>query len=113
MVSVLPGPMDEPTFFPGTNGGPSERTREIVDEEVKKIVDECYEAALERLREHRERLESLARELLARETLDEDDAYRAAGFDRKPPAAEQGDDPELDRVAATTRTLDDGGGPGR
>jgi cell division protease FtsH len=95
MVSVLPGPMDEPMFFPGTNGGPSEATREIVDQEVRKIIDECYEAALNRLRENRDRLESLARELLERETLDEADAYRAAGFDRKPPAAELGEPPPL------------------
>ena len=88
LVSVLPGPGDDQVFFPGTNGGPSERTRELVDEEVRRIVDECYESALQKLRENRTRLESLARELLERETLDEEDAYRAAGFDRKPPAAE-------------------------
>ena len=32
LVSVLPGPGDDPMFFPGTNGGPSEATRELVDE---------------------------------------------------------------------------------
>jgi cell division protease FtsH len=100
MVSVLPGPNDEPMFFPGTNGGPSEATREVVDEEVRKIIDECYSSALDRLRENRDRLENLARELLERETLDEMDAYRAAGFDRKPPAAEEGHAPDMDPVAA-------------
>ncbi|HEV2999957.1 MAG TPA: ATP-dependent zinc metalloprotease FtsH [Solirubrobacteraceae bacterium] len=100
LVSVLPGPMDDPTFFPGTNGAPSEATRELVDEEVRKIVDECYAAALHRLRENRDRLEMLARTLLEHETLDEEAAYRAAGFERKPPAAEQGDAPDVDRVAA-------------
>ncbi|MDQ5807266.1 MAG: ATP-dependent zinc metalloprotease FtsH, partial [Actinomycetota bacterium] len=48
LVSVLPGPGDDPVFFPGTNGGPSEATRELVDEEVRKIVDECYSSALHR-----------------------------------------------------------------
>ncbi|HEV2814000.1 MAG TPA: hypothetical protein VGW10_12180, partial [Solirubrobacteraceae bacterium] len=100
LVSVLPGPNDEPMFFPGTNGGPSEATRELVDEEVRKIVDECYESALNRLRENRDRLENLARELLEHETLDEMDAYRAAGFDRKPPAAEVGAEPTLDGSTA-------------
>ncbi|MEA2178617.1 MAG: cell division protease FtsH, partial [Solirubrobacteraceae bacterium] len=69
LVSVLPGPNDEPTFFPGTNGGPSEATRELIDQEVRKIVDDCYVAALEKVRENRERIESLARELLDKETL--------------------------------------------
>jgi cell division protease FtsH len=91
LVSVLPGPMDEPTLFPGTNGGPSEATRELVDQEVRRIIDECYRAALEQLREHRDQLESLARALLEHETLDEEDAYKAAGFDRRPPALDEGD----------------------
>jgi cell division protease FtsH len=91
--------MDDQQFFPGTNGGPSERTREIVDEEVRRIVDECYQAAVNELQDNRERLEALTRALLEHETLDEDDAYRAAGFDRRPKALESGDDPDIDRVA--------------
>jgi cell division protease FtsH len=86
-VSVLPGPGDDPVLFPGTAGGPSEETREIVDAEVRTIVEECYERALRLLTEHRDRLESLTKALLEHETLDEHDAYRAAGFDRTPPAA--------------------------
>jgi cell division protease FtsH len=104
MVSVLPGPMDDQMFFPGTNGGPSESTRELVDKEVRRIIDECYQAALERLREHRDQLESLTKALLEQETLDEDDAYRAAGFDRKPPAMDEGGTPELDGVHAADVT---------
>jgi cell division protease FtsH len=101
LVSVLPGPMDDPVFFPGTNGGPSEATRELVDEEVRKIVDECYAAALHRLRENRDRLETLAKTLLEHETLDEEAAYKAAGFERKPAAAEVGaDGADVERVAA-------------
>ena len=33
---------------------------------------------------NRDKLESLTQALLEHETLDEDDAYRAAGFDRDP-----------------------------
>jgi len=44
------------------------------------MVDDCYSDAVRLLREHRDRLEQLANELLARETLDEHDAYRAAGI---------------------------------
>jgi cell division protease FtsH len=107
LVSVLPGPMDEPTFFPGTNGGPSEATRELVDREVRRIVDECYAAAIERLREHRDQLESLSQALLEHETLDEDDAYRAAGFDRRPAELDEGGTPDLDGMKAADITPSD------
>jgi cell division protease FtsH len=92
LVTVLPGPADEPLLFPGTNGGPSEETRQIVDEEVRKIVEDCYDRAVRLLGENRERLDGLAQALLEHETLDEQDAYKAAGFDRKPPAAEIGEE---------------------
>jgi cell division protease FtsH len=85
-VSVLPGPNDEPTLFPGV-ATPSERTRELVDGEARRILDECADAALVQLREHRDQLEALTRALLEHETLDEADAYRIAGIDRAPRAA--------------------------
>jgi cell division protease FtsH len=59
----------------------SESTRELIDTEVRRIVDECYVRAVDSLREHRGQLETLARELLERETLDEAAAYEAAGFE--------------------------------
>jgi cell division protease FtsH len=95
LVSVLPGPGDDAMFFPGTAGTTSEATREIVDREVRRIVEECYRLALEKLRDNREKLESLTKELLDKETLDEEDAYRAAGFERKPPAADIGGTPDV------------------
>ena len=58
----------------------SERTRQAVDDEVRRIADECHQRALETLRSHREQLDSLARTLLAHETLDEVDAYAAAAL---------------------------------
>jgi cell division protease FtsH len=84
LVSVLPGPNDEQALFPGTGSGPSEETRQIVDAEVRRIVDECYVRAVARLRENRERLERLAQALLEHETLDERDAYETAGFPPPP-----------------------------
>jgi hypothetical protein len=42
------------------------------------------------LGENRDRLESLTQALLERETLDEDDALQAAGFDRRPAAVDEG-----------------------
>ena len=85
-VSVLPGPQGEPTLFPGA-GEASDETRELVDAEVRRIVDECYDRALDQLREHRDKLDALAQALLERETLDEADAYRVAGIARRPQGA--------------------------
>jgi cell division protease FtsH len=82
-VSVLPGPDDQPLLFPGTGSGPSPRTQELVDEEVRRIVDGCYADAMRLLTANRERLNALARALLERETLDEDDAYEVAGISRE------------------------------
>ncbi len=81
-VSVLPRPGEEATsFLPGAPRA-SEETLELVDREVRRIVDECYDAALEQLRTNRERLDRLAEALLVHETLDEADAYRIAGVER-------------------------------
>ncbi|MBA2637835.1 MAG: ATP-dependent zinc metalloprotease FtsH, partial [Solirubrobacterales bacterium] len=91
LVTVLPGPGEESPLFPGMgSGGVSDETRELIDEEVRRIVAECYGRARQMLDDNHDRLESLAKALLDRETLDEADAYAAAGFDRKPPAAEIG-----------------------
>jgi cell division protease FtsH len=82
-VSVLPGPNDEPLLLAGTGpGGPSQRTLELVDSEVRKIVDACYDEALRLLNDNRVKLESLTKALLEHETLDEADAYAAAGMPR-------------------------------
>ena len=72
-------------FFPG--GEPvSEATQELIDGEVRRIVDEEREATDQLLADNRDRLESLVEALLERETLDEADAYAAAGIDRTPVA---------------------------
>jgi cell division protease FtsH len=56
--------------------------RELVDTETRRIIEECSEQALETLRGSRDRLDRLAHTLLDRETLDEDEAYAAAGLPR-------------------------------
>ncbi len=58
----------------------SDKLRLLVDDEVRKIADECYAIAVDTLRRHRENLDSLVQALLAHETLDEHDAYVAAGI---------------------------------
>ncbi|HLB19782.1 MAG TPA: ATP-dependent zinc metalloprotease FtsH [Gaiellaceae bacterium] len=69
------------TFLPGA-AAPSEQTQQLVDQEVRRIVDEAYEDVLVLLREHRSKLDDLALALLERETLDGPDAYAAAGIER-------------------------------
>ena len=63
----------------------SESTRKLVDDEVRRIVDEAHAAVTQLLGEHRDRLDSLTEALLAAETLDEDEAYAAARVDRDRP----------------------------
>ncbi|MGH2782478.1 MAG: AAA family ATPase, partial [Thermoleophilaceae bacterium] len=60
----------------------SEATQELVDHEVRRIVEEQHERTRRLLTDNRERLDALAEALLEHETLDEVDAYAAAGIDR-------------------------------
>ncbi|MDV9177688.1 ATP-dependent zinc metalloprotease FtsH [Streptomyces sp. W16] len=57
-------------------------TLDVIDHEMRRIVDECYDEALRKLRDHRGQLDSLAEALLENETLEETDAYRIAGVTR-------------------------------
>jgi cell division protease FtsH len=65
----------------------SEATQELVDAEVRRIVDEERDATERLLATNRERLDALAEALLKCETLDEPAAYAAAGLSRDPVAA--------------------------
>jgi cell division protease FtsH len=62
----------------------SPRTQEMIDAEVRRIVEDAYTDVVSLLTENRSRLDSLARALLEHETLDEDDAYAAAGVEHRP-----------------------------
>jgi len=76
LVALLP---DENSVYGGEDVF-SQRTRELFDDEVRRIVDEAHTDVIGLLREERERLDALAEALLERETLDEVDAYAAAGI---------------------------------
>ncbi len=76
-VSVLPSSGQEPAT---ATDSVSPATRELVDTETRRIIEECYKQAVETLHDNRDRLGQLARALLDRETLDEDEAYAAAGM---------------------------------
>jgi cell division protease FtsH len=57
----------------------SASTRQLVDEEVRRIIDDAEKEVIELLTRERGRLEALARALLERETLDQPEAYERAG----------------------------------
>jgi cell division protease FtsH len=81
-IAVLPrdgmGPL-----LPGASET-SEATQRLVDEEVRRIVESAHAEVSDLLRSHRDNLDSLVVALLERETLDEADAYAAAGLSRNP-----------------------------
>jgi cell division protease FtsH len=66
----------------------SERTSELVDEEVKRIIDTAYQRARDILGGKRETLDALAAALLERETLERDDILAVAAGQPLPPRRE-------------------------
>ncbi|MCX4532342.1 MULTISPECIES: ATP-dependent zinc metalloprotease FtsH [unclassified Streptomyces] len=76
-LTAIPGDIQQAY---GLSAAPA--TLDAVDDEMRRIVDECYIEAQRLLREHREKLDALASALLQNETLDEEAAYRAAGIPR-------------------------------
>ena len=85
-IALLPAEAQSP-FLPGVTHT-SERTQQRVDEEVERIVEAAQAEVTELLSQQRDRLDALAQALLASETLDETEAYAAAGVER-PLTAEQ------------------------
>jgi cell division protease FtsH len=84
-IAVLPSEGQNP-LLPGAAQA-SEATQRLVDEEVRRIVDDAHSAVSKLLADHREQLDSLTAALLAAETLDEDAAYEAARVQREPALA--------------------------
>jgi len=78
-VSVLPRDGQTSAF---DSSAPSDETRKLVDDEVRRIVDACYDEAYKLLGDNRDRLDRLAHALLEHESLDEEEAYAAAGVAR-------------------------------
>ena len=79
-VAVIPRDGSGP-LLPGA-AEVSADTQRLVDQEVRRIVDESHDQVVALLEENRDKLDSLATALLEHETLDEDDAYAAAGVPR-------------------------------
>ncbi|MGZ4379865.1 MAG: ATP-dependent zinc metalloprotease FtsH [Gaiellaceae bacterium] len=83
-LAVIPRDGGGP-LFPGASEV-SEHTRQLIDDEIRRIVEAAHAEVVALLQENRGKLDSLARALLEHETLDEDEAYAAAGVDH--PAAD-------------------------
>jgi cell division protease FtsH len=83
-VAVLPADGMGP-LLPGVSET-SEQMQQMIDQEVHRIVESAHTEATETIIEHRENLDSLVAALLERETLDEAEAYAAAGLSRNPEA---------------------------
>jgi cell division protease FtsH len=62
----------------------SEATAQLIDDEVKRIADECLQSAARLLEEHRDKLEALARALLEHDSLNEAEILEVTGL---PPAS--------------------------
>lgn len=62
----------------------SEETARVIDEEVKKIVDSCYQTAKQKLLENKEKLDILANKLVEKETMDENEVRQLLGLKKSP-----------------------------
>ncbi len=58
----------------------SQKTAERIDNEVQKIMDECYAKTLKLLKDNRDKLELLSTTLLEKETLFADEIYELLGI---------------------------------
>ena len=79
-IAVIPRDGSGP-FLPGVPEVAPE-TQKLLDDEVRRIVGEAHAEVVTLLTENRPRLDALASALLEHETLDEADAYAAAGVIR-------------------------------
>jgi cell division protease FtsH len=90
-IAVLPSEASS-MLMPGVSET-SEATARLVDEEVRRIVEAAHREVMDLLRRNRSNLDDLVGALLAHETLDEIDAYAAAGLTRASSGSENGGSP--------------------
>ena len=76
-LSVLPAEGDP------RMAGVSDALLDAIDEEVRRITEECYAEARRLLREHRDKLDAIVGRLLEYENLDEPEIYAAANLPRR------------------------------
>ena len=76
-VTVIPDEGQLP--FPGASDV-SPQTQQLIDEEVRHLIDDAHEQVTHLMSANRQRLDSLVEALLEQETLEQDEAYAAAGI---------------------------------
>jgi cell division protease FtsH len=81
-ITLLPSDGQSP-LLPGASET-SPQMQWLVDEEVRRIVDEAHDEVTQLLSDHRHQLDRLAQALVQAETLDAPDAYGAAGVPMRP-----------------------------
>jgi cell division protease FtsH len=86
-IAVLPADEQGP-LLPGARET-SETTQRLIDDEVRRIVEESHAEVTRLLTDNRDKLDSLTEALLSEETVDEDRAYAAAGVERPPSQIEE------------------------
>jgi cell division protease FtsH len=79
----------------------SEATGQLIDDEIRRIADECLADAEKLLTEHRSQLDALAQALLRSDSLDEAEILEVTGIAKAPQAAQAEGRPA---VAAATRS---------
>jgi len=72
----------------------SEETARIIDREIKKLITDSYNEAMEVLRENRDKLETLADALIEREVLDAEEINILVAGRRLPALQKKSDHPE-------------------
>lgn len=94
-LSVLPAEGDP------RMAGISDGLLNAVDEEVRRICDECYTEARRLLKGNRDKLDAIVAQLLVHESLNEPEIYAAAGIARLALSADHGHLPPRQTTDAT------------
>ncbi len=89
----------------------SEATAQVIDSEVRRIVDECFDEAVSLLEQNRDKLRALSTALLREESLEEAEILRVTGLPPKPVASEPVPQPEKAAVATAHDAVAEGGLP--
>jgi cell division protease FtsH len=70
----------------------SEQTAVVIDEEIRRIIDECYARAKDILTTHKDELKKLAEALLEKEVLDANEVKKIVGLGE---TVEKGTSPDV------------------
>ena len=82
----------------------SEQTSQLIDSEIKRIVNDAFEHAKKLLSSNRTTLDKLARRLLQKEVLDRKEIEDIVGIRKGPPAKKKPPAPKTRAAASKTKT---------